>query len=98
MPILLSEMLRRARVDSPDEWRMDEFVKLAEALESKLLSALPTNTSSPKLPTLEEVVDHVGRFNRQHFCMNGLEQSAIEKAYNFIAGKIGRLSDVGVNF
>lgn len=36
--------------------------RLEEALRST-----STNNDMPKLPELEEVIDHVGRFNRNHF-------------------------------
>jgi hypothetical protein len=32
--MLLSEKLKRYRIDRPDEWTMDEFARQAEALEA----------------------------------------------------------------
>jgi len=89
----------KENIESPDSAELSKLKRLIAELEiprvqyvelEKCVNSLPcgeNNTSSPKLPELEEVL---------HAALGGIIMNdnpridCVTRAYNFIAGKIGR--------
>lgn len=54
----LSEMLAMWRAERPDEWRMDEFIRMAKKLESDNLEVVKSEIiRAAKVVTITERID-----------------------------------------